>query len=143
MWIGAKLQDQPHAPVAHHMGSVFGASGFLLLNTRGLRFVNEDAPGQQIGDQIEGLPDKTAWQFVDGDWFEQVKDVYPSHGSVCFPITDEELSGGSVYGKLSTIDNYISPGLVQKALETGKLLKADTLEALLDMTGLDLSLIHI
>ena len=27
MWIGAKLQDSPHAPCAHHMGSVFGASG--------------------------------------------------------------------------------------------------------------------
>ena len=66
------------------MGSVFGASGFVLLNTRGLRFVNEDAPGQQIGSQIESLPDKTAWQFVDSDWPRQVKRVHPNHGSVCF-----------------------------------------------------------
>lgn len=137
MWIGAKLQDQPHAPCAHHMGSVFGASGFLLLNTRGERFVNEDAPGQQIGDQIESLPDKTAWQFVDGEWFERVKNVYPSHGSVCFPVTDEELDSGEIYSKLSTIDNFISPKLVEKALERGQLLKADTLEELIEMTGLD------
>lgn len=136
MWVGAKLQDAPHAPVAHHMGSVFGASGFLLLNTRGLRFVNEDAPGQQIGDQIESLPDKTAWQFVDGNWLEQVKNVYPSHGSVCFPVSDEQLTSGEIYSKLSTIDNYISPRLVQKALDSGKLLRADTLEELVALTGL-------
>jgi len=137
MWIGAKLQDQPHAPVAHHMGSVFGASGFLLLNSRGQRFVNEDAPGQQIGDQIEALPDKTAWQFVDGGWFDQVGDVYPCHGSVCFPVTDEALSGGGIYPKLSAIDNFVSPGLVQKAVEAGELLRADTLEEAVAYTGMD------
>ena len=136
MWIGAKLQDSPHAPCAHHMGSVFGASGFVLLNTRGLRFVNEDAPGQQIGSQIENLPDKTAWQFVDSNWPEQVRRVHPNHGSVCFFVTDEELEDGTLYSKLSTIDNYISPALVEKAVASGKLLRADTLEELVEKTGL-------
>ncbi|WP_418710589.1 FAD-dependent oxidoreductase [Allofournierella sp.] len=136
MWVGAKLQDSPHAPCAHHMGSVFGASGFVLLNTRGLRFVNEDAPGQQIGSQIESLPDKTAWQFVDSGWPRQVKRVHPNHGSVCFSVTDEELEDGTLFSKLSTIDNYISPGLVEKAVAAGKLLRADTLEELVERTGL-------
>lgn len=136
MWVGAKLQDSPHAPCAHHMGSVFGASGFVLLNTRGLRFVNEDAPGQQIGSQIENLPDKTAWQFVDSNWPLQVKRVHPNHGSVCFPVTDEELEDGTIFSKLSTIDNYISPGLVEKAVAAGKLLRADTLEELVSLAGL-------
>lgn len=136
MWIGAKLQDSPHAPCAHHMGSVFGASGFLLLDNRGQRFVNEDAPGQQIGSQIENLPGKTAWQFVDSDWPRQVGRVYPSHGSVCFAVTDEELQDGTLFSKLSTIDNYISPGLVEKAVKAGKLLRADTLEELVERTGL-------
>lgn len=136
MWIGAKLQDMPHAPCAHHMGSVFGASGFVLLNSRGMRFVNEDAPGQQIGSQIEGLPDKVAWQFVDGNWFEQVKNVHPNHGSVCYSVTDEELEDGTLFGKLSTIDNYVSPGLVEKAVKAGKLLRAGTLEELVEKTGL-------
>lgn len=136
MWIGAKLQDSPHAPCAHHMGSVFGASGFVLINTRGLRFVNEDAPGQQIGSQVENLPDKTAWQFVDSNWPEQVGRVHPNHGSVCFFVTDEELQDGTLYSKLSTIDNYISPAFVEKAVASGKLLRADTLEELVEKTGL-------
>ncbi|MEG0168113.1 MAG: FAD-dependent oxidoreductase, partial [Ruthenibacterium sp.] len=114
MWIGAKLQDAPHAPCAHHMGSVFGASGFVLLNTQGERFVNEDAPGQQIGSQIENLPDKKAWQFVDGNWKNQVPNVYPNHGSVCCFVSDEKRC------KLSTIDNYISPKLIENAVQNGK-----------------------
>ena len=108
----------------------------MLLNTRGLRFVNEDAPGQQIGSQIENLPDKTAWQFVDSNWPEQVRRVHPNHGSVCFFVTDEELEDGTLYSKLSTIDNYISPALVEKAVASGKLLRADTLEELVEKTGL-------
>lgn len=136
LWIGAKLQDAPHAPCAHHMGGVFGCSGFVLLNTRGLRFVNEDAPGQQIGSQIENLPDKTAWQFVGGDWARQVKDVYPSHGSVCYAVTDEELQDGTLFSKLASIDNYISPALVEKAVQAKAVLRADTLEELVEQTGL-------
>lgn len=136
MWVGAKLQDSPHAPCAHHMGSVFGASGFLLLNSRGQRFVNEDAPGQQIGSQIENLPDKTAWQFADSRWAQQVADVYPSHGSVCFSVSDEAIASGKIFSKLSTIDNYIAPKLVEKAVASGKLLRAGTLEELVRMTGM-------
>lgn len=136
MWVGARLQDAPHAPVAHHMGSVFGASGFLLLNLQGQRFVNEDAPGQQIGDQIENVQGKTAWQFVDSNWHAQIKNVHPNHGSVCYPLTDEDVANGLVYPKLSTIDNCITPALVEKAVASGKLLRADTLEALVAQTGL-------
>lgn len=133
---GAKLQDSPHAPCAHHMGSVFGVADFLLLNTRGKRFVNEDAPGQQLGSQIENLPDKTAWQIVDGNWRSYIPKEYPNHGSVCFVMEDEELESGTVYDKLCFIDNYIAPKYVRKAVEEGVLLEAETLEELIVKTGL-------
>lgn len=51
-------------------------------------------------------------------------------------MTDEELEDGTLYSKLSTIDNYISPALVEKAVASGKLLRADTLEELVEKTGL-------
>ena len=51
-------------------------------------------------------------------------------------MTDEELEDGTLFNKLSTIDNYISPGLVEKAVAAGKLLRADTLEELVERTGL-------
>ena len=81
----------------------------LLLHTRGKRFVNEDAPGQQLGSQIENLPDKTAWQIVDGNWRSYIPKEYPNHGSVCFVMEDEELESGTVYDKLCFIDNDIAP----------------------------------
>lgn len=136
LWAGAKLQDSPHAPMAHHMGSVFGVSDFLLLDTRGKRFVNEDAPGQQIGSQIENLADKTAWQIVDGNWREDIPREYPSHGNVCFVTEDETLENGSIYDKLCFIDNYIAPKYIEQNIEEGKLIRAETLDELIDKIGL-------
>lgn len=136
LWIGAKLQDSPHAPMAHHMGSVFGVSDFLLLDTRGKRFVNEDAPGQQIGSQIENLPDKRAWQIVDSNWKQYIPKEYPSHGSVCYTVEDEELENGSIYNKLCFIDNYIAPKYIRQAVENKSLIEAETLEELIEKTGL-------
>lgn len=136
LWIGAKLQDSPHAPMAHHMGSVFGVSDFLLLDSRGKRFVNEDAPGQQIGSQIENLPDKTAWQIVDGNWKQYIPKEYPGHGNVCCAVEDTELENGSIYNKLCYIDNYIAPKYIREAIENKSLIEAQTLEELIEKTGL-------
>lgn len=136
LWIGAKLQDSPHAPMAHHMGSVFGVSDFLLLDSRGKRFVNEDAPGQQIGSQIENLPDKTAWQIIDGNWKQYIPKEYPSHGNVCYTVEDTELENGSIYNKLCYIDNYIAPKYIREAIENKSLIEAQTLEELIEKTGL-------
>ena len=130
VWAGARIQDSPHAPCAHHMGSVFGVSDFLLLNTQGKRFVNEDAPGQQLGSQIEQLPDKTAWQIIDGNWREYIPREYPNHGNVCYVVEDEELESGKIYNKLCFIDNYVSPGYVEKALPEGSLFGANRVRGL-------------
>ncbi len=136
MWIGAKLQDSPHAACAHHMGSVFGVSDFLLLDSKGKRFVNEDAPGQQLGSQIENLCDKTAWQIVDGDWKSYIPKEYPNHGGVCYVVEDEILESGKVNSKLCFIDNYIAPKYIEDALQKGNLIQADSVEELVGKIGL-------
>lgn len=136
LWAGAKLQDQPPAPLAHHMGSVFGCSDFLMLDSRGLRFVNEDIPGLQIHEQLETLPDKTAWQFVDSNWRQQIPHVYLSHGTVSYVIEDEKFDSGEVFAGLNTTDNIVSPRLIEAARESGRLLRANTLEDLIERTGL-------
>ena len=86
------------------MGGALGASGFLLLNLEGERFVNEDCPGQQINNQIVLQPGKTAWQIADGNWRDQV------------PIT--------------------TPRTLEKAIESGEMLRADTIEELIEKMGL-------
>lgn len=136
MWAGAHMQDSPHAPMAHHMGGALGASGFLLLNLEGERFVNEDCPGQQINNQIVLQPGKTAWQIADGNWRDQVPFVTPNHGSVCYVMEDSELESGKVYPHLGTIDNITTPRTLEKAIESGEMLRADTIEELIEKMGL-------
>ena len=71
-WAGAAI-EQWHAPMIHHMGGgagadgrgVIGNNGFLWLNLRGKRFMNEDLPGQQLENQVELQPQRKAYQFFD------------------------------------------------------------------------------
>jgi hypothetical protein len=135
-WVGAKIQDAPHAALAHHMGGVFGVNAFLLLNTRGQRFVNEDAPGQQIGSQIENLPDKLCWQIVDGAWAGTLAGAYASHGTVNYLIEDAEIEARGLFKKLSPIDNVVNQGIVDAAVEKGRLARAETLAGLFEAIGL-------
>lgn len=132
VWAGAKMQDSPHAPMAHHMGGALGASGFLLLNLQGERFVNEDVPGQQINNQLLTQPGRMAWQFADSNWPVQIPYVTPNHGSVCYLLSEEDKKAGV----LGTIDCFTSQEILDKAVEDGSMLKADTLEELVEKTGL-------
>ena len=131
VWAGAKMQDNPHAPMAHHMGGALGASGFLLLNRLGERFVNEDVPGQQINNQMMIQPGKIAWQIADSNWPQQIPFVTPNHGSVCYVMDEKDEKAG-----LGNIDCYTSQKIVDKAVEDGSMLRADTLEELIELMGL-------
>lgn len=48
VWIGAKMEDGPHAPMIHTLGGPLGTDAFLLVNSRGVRFMNENTSGQQL-----------------------------------------------------------------------------------------------
>ena len=91
--------------------------GFFNAGFQGLRFVNEDIPGLQIHEQLETLPDKTAWQFVDSNWRQQIPHVYLSHGTVSYVIEDEKFDSGEVFAGLNTTDNIVSPRLIEAARE--------------------------
>ncbi len=64
--MGGAAIEQWHAPMIHHMGGgagsdgrgVIGNNGFLMLNLRGERFMNEDVPGQQLENQVELQPQR-------------------------------------------------------------------------------------
>lgn len=136
MWAGAKMQDNPHAPMGHHMGGALGASGFLLLDINGERFVNEDCPGQQINNQINMLPGKVAWQIADGNWKQYVPKITPNHGSVCFVLEEEDYNNKDMFPQLGTIDCFTSQRTIDKAVAEGRMIKADTIEELIEKIGL-------
>ena len=141
VWAGAAI-EQWHAPMIHHMGGgagadgrgVIGNNGFLWLNLRGERFMNEDIPGQQLENQVELQPQRKAYQFFDSSWPEQLKYFPAAHGVACFyqdePLPDYTASGLRI--------NVRTPEDIDTAVEEGRCLKADTIEELLSqIEGMD------
>jgi succinate dehydrogenase/fumarate reductase flavoprotein subunit len=124
-WIGARIQEH-HAPMIHHMGGnnndgpsmetamgIMGIDPFLRLDKDGKRFMNEDTPGQQTENQIELLRDTTCYMLWDSTWQEQFPKCPAAHG----------------------IDISATPETMEEAVSSGRVLKADTIEALLDAIG--------
>ena len=140
-WAGAAI-EQWHAPMIHHMGGgagadgrgVIGNNGYLWLNLRGKRFMNEDLPGQQLENQVELQPQRKAYQFFDDSWPEQLAYFPAAHGVACIyrdePLPEYTASGLRI--------NVRTPADIDAAVEEGRCLKADTIDELLGMIeGMD------
>ena len=41
IWAGGRMENGPHAPMAHHMGAALGVDSYLHLNNEGKRFMDE------------------------------------------------------------------------------------------------------
>ena len=140
-WAGAAI-EQWHAPMIHHMGGgagadgrgVIGNNGYLWLNLRGKRFMNEALPGQQLENQVALQPQRTAYQFFDASWPEQLAYFPAAHGVACIyrdePLPEYTASGLRI--------NVRTPADIDAAVEEGRCLKADTIDELLGMIeGMD------
>lgn len=140
-WAGAAI-EQWHAPMIHHMAvgagadgrGVIGNNGYLWLNLRGKRFMNEDLPGQQLENQVELQPQRKAYQFFDASWPEQLAYFPAAHGVACIyrdePLPEYTASGLRI--------NVRTPADIDAAVEEGRCLKADTIDELLGMIeGMD------
>lgn len=138
MQVGAMMEATPHAPMIHHMGSCMGSSCFLELNANGLRFMNEDVPGQQLENQIEGQPGKYSYQFFDGAWKDQVPHFKPEHGACCYVLEDGVITSGDVNDTLTHKDSFAFQEQIDDAVEAGETLKADTIDELLKLIGADI-----
>jgi succinate dehydrogenase/fumarate reductase flavoprotein subunit len=123
-WINAAIQ-QHHAPMIHWTGiQPMGTDAFLRLNLYGKRFMNEDVPGQQIENQVESQPGKKIWEIWDSAWPEQIGYFQPQHQCVIY--VGDPPKGWSGTG-------LVQADVCENAAEQGRILKADTLEALLDL----------
>ena len=130
MWIGAKMEDGPLAPMTHHLGGPLGMDAFLLTDVNGDRFVNEDVGGQPFQNQLSRLPKKTAWQVFDSEWPNQLQYMDCGHGNVSWYVDDDKVPGGS-YGR----NAYISQAMFDEAMSTDAGVQADTIEELAEKMG--------
>lgn len=131
MWIGAKMEDGPHAPMTHTLGGALGCDAFFLANTRGQRFVNEDVAGQQLSTQLYRQPGEYGIQIFDDNYADQVGKMNCAHGSVNHIVEDDPTLDG--YGM--TIGKYAvaTREMVEQSCDA----IADTIEELADKLGLD------
>ena len=130
MWIGAKMEDGPLAPMTHHLGGPLGMDAFLLVDVNGDRFVNEDVGGQPFQNQLGRLPKKTAWQIFDSQWPDQLKYMDCGHGNVSWYVDDDAVPGGS-YGR----NAYISQAMFDEAMSSDAGVTADIIEELAEKMG--------
>ena len=125
MWIGAKIEDGPHAPMTHTLGGALGVDPYLLLNTDGRRFCNEDVAGQQLSSQLYRQKDGWGWSIFDDDYPDQVELMGCSHGSVNHVLPAEDVP--NLAGAVMTIGRsaITSRSAVERSCTT-----ADTIEEL-------------
>jgi len=90
VWVGARMEEGPHAPVSHSMGGPLGVDAFFLANTEGKRFVNEDVGGQQISNALYRQAENFGWQIFDDKWPEQIGHMGVSHGTVNFCVDPDK-----------------------------------------------------
>ena len=140
-WIGGAI-EQWHAPIIHHMGGgagpdgrgVIGNNGYLWLNLRGKRFMNEDLPGQQLENQVELQPQRKAYQFFDSSWPEQLAYFPMAHGVACI-YREEALPDYTASGLRINVRTKED---IEAAIEDGRCLTSDTIEGLLaQIEGMD------
>ena len=133
-WIGAKVQYR-HALMIHSMGAgPLGCTPFLQLNKDGKRFFNEELPGQQIENQIENQRDMTSYMIFDANWAAAIPFMPPAHGCKSYYIDDDQVS---ILDGMIEPEAIIYPSAIEAGVESGQLLKADTLEELFTMIDID------
>lgn len=131
IWAGAMIDDGPHAPMTHTLGAALGCDPFLLLNTNGDRFCNEDVAGQQLSSQLFRQKDGFGWQFFDDNYPDQVGLMPVGHGSVNYVMDEDKnphLENNMTIGK---------SGITSRTEVDSNCVKADTLEEL--VTKLEIS----
>lgn len=130
LWAGGKIEDGPHGMMNHNMGGALGVSPFMLINAKGLRFINEDITGQEWDNALMRQPKHYGYQIFDANWTEQVESFGPSHGAICGLLPE-----GAKIGGMS--GHFTNRSQLEKAVESGRCIKADSLDELIAMLELD------
>ena len=143
MWVGARMEPGPHATMTPHTGGPLGVDGFLLVDRRGRRFVNEDVGGQQLQNQISRLPGRRAWQIFDAKWKNEIGTMDAGFSNVnWFVESGADVPSGQYYGR----NPYIAPddskdgftrGFDSYFEEGGAGVTADTIEELAELMEVD------
>lgn len=124
MWIGAKLEDGPFSPMIHPQGYVRISHYFLMVDTRGERFMNEDvwSQGKSLSALIAPGNSDHAWSIFDSEWLNQIPETIDIGGGMFW------VPSGWEYGTPWTPD--ADQGFLDQGLENGMVKQGNTVEEL-------------
>ena len=141
IWAGGRMEEGPHAPMAHHMGAALGVDSYLQLNNLGKRFMNEDIPGQNLTQMLSRQPlasdpekreaDIRAYQIFDSKWPEQIADMPDGHGYTSHYVPDDQVDQYPL-----VLSGFGLGWTTSQMVEDSVDYKADTLEELFEQMGL-------
>jgi fumarate reductase flavoprotein subunit len=134
LWVGAAMEEEPHACVfedgggthlespATHAGVGFVRLPWLNVNLLGERYFKEDIAFVFVCNANMKQPGHTSWVVWDNNWEEETKRLGVYEGR----------AGKSIYSSF----HRTTPELYQKLVQEGSILKADTLEELVKRMGI-------
>jgi succinate dehydrogenase/fumarate reductase flavoprotein subunit len=129
MQIGGAMQRNDNHAATVHLEAGAGSYGFLHVNARGERFMNEDVNTQSKSCSKELQPHGVAWTVYDANWADDVKKQ-----------VDGNLAGGLFYGQMWQPWGNGWNAEVEKAsqaqhIKDGKVMVANTIEELAQKMG--------
>ena len=133
LWIGAGLQDGPFPLMLHPQAGCMFHGAFMFLNKEGERFCNEGTWVQGKSMNVMRQTDHIAWAIMDANYGEQnVKTLENGVGGGMF----WDSMGGEVGDPFKPED---VTAIVDQAIaaEDGSAFKADTIEELAELVGID------
>ena len=147
MWAGGRMELGPLAPMTHHMGGALGVNSYLQLNMEGVRFMNEDIPGQPIADQlsrqpVSSDPDMAArglksWQIFDSSWPEQIAAMPDGHGYTNHFVPEDQIDNyQTVLAGFGL--GYTTKAMVEESVVNRGGIIANSIEELAEGIGLPL-----
>ena len=129
LWAGAAMAEEVFPIMMHPQHYAWCSLFFLFVNKDGRRFMNEDTYVQGRATSIMRERDGMCYSILAGDYAERVEESLKYGGGIFWG------HAGLEYGKPWSRENVI--GSVEKALQAGMAVRADTIEELADMLDID------
>jgi fumarate reductase flavoprotein subunit len=118
LWIGAAMQqEEPHVAAIHNnTAPVLSGNPWLRVNQLGERYENEDVSVPDLCSGVQHQPDRSVWSIYDAKWTEDITKMDPGFGRIIKAAEKDTAK-------------------FNDALESGTILKADTLDELAGKMG--------
>ena len=130
--IGAALEDGPLGLINHSFGGLVGVTGFLVLNLRGERFMDEEIDGQKWENALSRQPvDNRAYQLYDSAWPDQI-----THMAVGLGAFSGIADTPPVYTNPAQGNFHLSRESLEQMAKEGRAIKGDTIEELVSKMDL-------